>query len=127
MTPIRVVHNLPFVVATIRFNQQERTLQNVLVDTGSAATVFKTDILLEMGYEFDRTSRIRNLVGIGGEEAVVETTIEEVQVGSLRVAPMKIQIGALEYGFEMDGLLGLDFLLKTRAIVNLDSLTLGGS
>lgn len=127
MTAIRIAHGLPFVIAAIRFRGQERTLQNVLVDTASAGTVFKTDILLEMGYTFDSNSRIRNLIGIGGEEAAVEITIDEVWVDDLRVGPMIIEIGALDYGFEIDGLLGLDFLLKTRTLINFDQLTLSSS
>jgi len=37
---------------------------------------------------------------------------------------VEVEVGALDYGFTLQGILGLDFLLQAKAIINLDALTL---
>jgi hypothetical protein len=64
--------------------------------------------------------------GIGGRESVVEKAIEGIEVGELTVPAFSIQLGALEYGFALNGILGMDFLRQSGAIVNLDSLVITG-
>ena len=48
--------------------------------------------------------------------------ITKIQVGDLIMSPMRIQMGAVDYGFPLDGVLGLDFLLATKAIIDFSSL-----
>ena len=45
---------------------------------------------------------IREIRGVGGTEYVYEKYIEKIQFGSKCVENFKIQIGAMDYGFEMD-------------------------
>jgi hypothetical protein len=33
----------------------------------------------------------------------------------------EIQVGAMRYGFPLDGIVGMDFLLATRAVIDLDA------
>ena len=40
-------------------------------------------------------------------------------LGSFRVEDFKIEVGAMEYGFTIDGILGMDFLLHARAVVDI--------
>jgi hypothetical protein len=35
---------------------------------------------------------------------------------------VEIHIGAMDYGFPIQGILGLDFLLQVRAVIDLDAL-----
>mgnify|MGYP001943577000 FL=1 len=35
-----------------------------------------------------------------------------------------LEVGAMNYGFVLDGIIGLDFLQKIKAIINLDKLTI---
>lgn len=43
----------------------------------------------------------------------------------------KAEIGAMDYGFDINGIIGIDFLTKINAIINLDKMTItkggGGS
>ena len=123
-TPIYIIDGLPFVAVTLQANGQSLRLERVLLDTGSEGTVFKTDNLKTLGIFPQPTDRLRFLRGIGGDEAVIEKTIEVVQVGSLIAAIFTIQLGAVEYGIAMDGILGLDFLRRTQAIVDFKALEL---
>jgi hypothetical protein len=122
--PIHIVGGLPYVAVTLRANEQMLTLQQVLIDTGSSGSVFKTDDLKKLGVRVLLTDRLHFLRGIGGEEAVVEKTIDALEVGSLVVAPFRIEMGAVDYGVPMDGILGLNFLLRAQAVIDLNALQL---
>ena len=122
--PIRIIEGLPFVTAVIYANGQSLELERILLDSGSGGTILKTDHLVQLGIVPSPTDRIRFLRGIGGDEAVIEKTIDSLRVGALNAAPFTIQMGAMEYGIPMDGIIGLDFLLKTQAIINFKTLEL---
>ncbi len=124
MTSIAILYNLPFVSVTLRANGQTLHLQRVLLDSGSAGSLFKTDDLRSIGVTGEMTDRIRFMSGIGGREAVIEKQIDALEVGNLIAQPFKIQMGSLAYDFAMDGILGADFLLVTNAIIDFKNLQL---
>jgi predicted aspartyl protease len=124
MTPIFVKYQLPFVAVVLRTNRQVLRLEQVLLDTGSAATVFKTDDLLKIGVQAQSQDRIRFMSGIGGQESVVEKQVDTLEVGEGIARNFNIQLAAMNYGFELDGILGFDFLRQVNAIVDLQHLEL---
>jgi hypothetical protein len=115
---------LPFVQVTVYANGKAVTLQRVLLDTGSAGTIFKTDDMETIGLKLGNEDRIRYMVGIGGTESVIEKEVEAIEIGDLRVSRFLVQLGALNYGFEIDGILGADFLLQAKAQINFNTLIL---
>ena len=46
-------------------------------------------------------------------------------VGDLKVPDFEIEVGAMDYGFPADGILGLDCLLRAGAFIDLRHLELG--
>lgn len=62
---------------------------------------------------------IRQIRGIGGTEFVFSKQVEQLVAGELAVNDFDIEVGAMKYGFALDGIIGLDFLLKTKAVINL--------
>ncbi|RYD03277.1 hypothetical protein N752_20815 [Desulforamulus aquiferis] len=48
----------------------------------------------------------------------------QLQLGTRSISNFKIQIGDMDYGFEIDGIIGLDYLLKAKVIIDLETLTL---
>jgi hypothetical protein len=67
---------------------------------------------------------VRRILGVGGAEFVYTKKVDKLHVGDLIVEDFTIELGAMDYGFEMDGILGLDFLRSVRAIIDLGALTL---
>ncbi|WP_078408741.1 pepsin/retropepsin-like aspartic protease family protein [Priestia abyssalis] len=68
--------------------------------------------------EHDTIYRVRD---VGDSEFVYSKILDELSIGSLKVREFETEIGAMNYGFELDGIIGLDFLLKTKAIIDLDN------
>jgi predicted aspartyl protease len=52
MIRIKEIAGLPFVEATVTFRGQSMKLENVLIDTGSAGTIFNVIKLEEIGCYF---------------------------------------------------------------------------
>jgi hypothetical protein len=119
---IKVQDRLPFVSVTIRQGDRSLILENVLLDTGSAGCIFSTDKLREAGIHPHSTARIRRIRGVGGEEAVVDTAVDEVSAGKLSLKDFTIEAGAVDYGFDIEGILGFDFLQQTGAVIDLSAM-----
>jgi len=110
---------LPFVEMVFAHRGIERTISNVLIDTGSAATLLSADTALELGLEPELTDVIRTMRGIGGEEFVYEKRIERLKLGDASVPLFTIQIGAMDYGMEINGIIGTDFLIAIGAVIDM--------
>ncbi len=53
---------------------------------------------------------------------VLTKRIEGVALGEMKLLDLEVQIGAMNYGFPIQGIIGLDFLLHVRAVIDLDRL-----
>lgn len=101
------------------------TLNNVLLDTGSASTLLSTDSVAAIGIVPQPADPIHRVRGVGGTEFVFEKTIDEIAMPPLGRKNCKAEIGLLDYGFDIDGILGLDFLLASQAVIDLRELECG--
>jgi len=121
---IHLRDGLPFVTVTLIQQGRQLTLQHVLLDTGSAGSFFSADELLKINVRLELNDPLRRVRGVGGAEFVFIKSIESLAVGKLRVDHLAVEVGALNYGFAIEGILGMDFLLQAKAKINLAKLTL---
>lgn len=110
---------LPFVNLLIEYRGQRLSLENVLLDTGSAGTVFAIDKLLAIGLQYEPDDTIRRIRGVGGAGFVFTKRIDILALGELKTLDFEIEVGAMDYGFEIDGIIGMGFLTRTRAKIDL--------
>lgn len=121
---IDIRDGLPFIAVTLTHRGQSLTLQRVLLDTGSAGSLFATEDLLNINVRLEPHDALRRICGVGGSEFVFVKTLDGLAAGSLQVAHFAVEVGALDYGFDLQGILGMDFLLQAKATINLDQFTL---
>ena len=58
---------------------------------------------------------LHTLRGVGGTEVVFTRRPDSLQVGrEHRLTNFEIEVGGMDYGFEMHGILGMDFLIQGR-------------
>lgn len=124
---IRLDHGLAYVEAILTYRGRDLPLGNVVLDTGSAGTIFSADRLLEIGVVPEPQDALRRIRGVGGTEFVFTKVIERLAVGDLVVDDVVIEVGAMDYGFPVDGILGLDYLVPAGAVLDLRRLDLGPS
>lgn len=119
---LRLEGSLPYLEVTLRFSGQQIQLHRVLLDTGSAGSVFSADVVDALGIMPESTDRLRRILGVGGSEFVYSKRVEALAIGGMKVTNFEIQVGAMRYGFPLDGIIGMDFLLSAQAIIDLAAL-----
>lgn len=118
---------LPYVSVALSHRSQSIALTHVLVDTGSGGTVFAADRLIAIGIVPEPQDAVRRIAGVGGAEYVFEKKLDQIVAGELAIRDFRIEVGALDYGFEIDGILGIDFLRAVGAKIDLKNLTLSAA
>lgn len=124
MVKLDFKYGLPFCKITLFYKGKSMVLDNVLIDTGSGGTVLKMDRVDEIGITIEKDDAIETISGVGGIEFVYKKNIDSIDLGSLTVKNFTIEVGVMDYGFKIDGILGIDFLKEVGAIIDLDKMTI---
>lgn len=119
---IQLRQGLPFITVSITHQGQSIEIENVLIDTGSAGTVFSVERLFPINLEFGMDEKVTRIYGVGGSEFVFTKQVDCLILGEIKVNHFEIEVGAMDYGFEIDGILGMDFLSHIGAIIDLANL-----
>ena len=119
---IRIEGGLLYVTAELVYQGRKLILQDVILDTGSAATLFSVDESFKLGLVPEPSDPIHRVRGVGGSEFVFSKRLDSLSLGELKQSSFPVQIGAMDYGFPIQGLVGLDFLTKAGAVIDLANL-----
>jgi len=119
---IRLRGGLPYVTASLTCRGQQLSFRNILLDTGSAGVIFSTDRVLTIGLTYEPEDMVHRIRGVGGTEFVFTKRVDSLAVGELQVDDFQIEVGTMDYGFDIDGIIGVDFLVQVGAIVDLSKL-----
>ena len=111
--------DLPFTTVSLTYQGMNLDIAEVLVDTGSATTLLSADIVAGIQIFPSAGDVLRTIHGVGGSEVVFVRTVDLLTVGERSVAQFEIEVGGMDYGFEINGILGMDFLLGAGALINL--------
>lgn len=122
MPEVRLRGGLPFVTAELTFRGSPLRLDHVLIDTGSGGSVFSADRLFDINVRFERDDPIHRIRGVGGTEFVFGKRVDLLALGELVIENFEVEVGLMEYGFELDGILGMNFLLAVGAVLDLSAL-----
>lgn len=114
--------NLPFIGVTLEYQGISLIVQDVLVDTGSASTIFAADLVAEIGIVPRLTDMLEIIQGVGGTEAVFTRNVDSLAPGNHRLKNFTIEVGGMDYGFEINGILGMDASTQVGAVINLHEL-----
>jgi hypothetical protein len=116
--------NLPFVSVTLAYRGTVITVPHVLIDTGSARTIFAFDIVSGIQISPAPEDTLYAIRGVGGMETVFSRTVDYIQVGGRQLPQFEIEVGGMDYGFDIQGILGMDFLRQSRVVLNVADLSL---
>ena len=101
---------------------QQIDIPNILIDTGSASTLLAADSVAGIGLAPSPADELRTLRGIGGTEVVFARQLERLSIAGNGLEDFEIEVGGMDYGFEINGILGMDFLTQTAANLDLGKL-----
>ena len=111
---------LPFITAKLTVEGKVIEIHNALVDSGAASSLFSIENFLNAGLTINSHDIIVEMVGIGGTESVFQRKINEIKIANISVGSPIVQFGTMNYGFEIDGIIGSDILSQARAIIDYD-------
>jgi predicted aspartyl protease len=111
--------NLPLTTVTIGYQGASIDISDVLVDTGSGATVISVDFSSRIGIVPCGNDTLCTIRGVGGSEVVFVRRVDFLRVGEKSVADFEIEVGGMDYGFAINGILGMDFLIAAGTVINL--------
>lgn len=109
---------------TVTYQGNSVDIPDVVVDTGSATTLLSADYLARIAITPSPHNVLYMVRGVGGSEVVFARRIEHIRVGEQVVPNFEIEVGGMDYGFAIHGILGMDFLLRARALIDLKHLEL---
>lgn len=114
--------SIPFITIVVAYNGAEIDIPDILIDTGSGTTILSTDIAASIGIVPSPEDILHTIRGVGGREVVFRRTLDYLQIGEYRLSDFPVDIGGMDYGFAINGILGMDLLINTGAIINLRDL-----
>lgn len=108
-----------FTSVSVAYQGMNTDISNVLIDTGSATSILAVDAVASISIEPALEDIFHTIRGVGGTETVFMRHLDYLQVEQHRLHNFEIEIGGMDYGFEINGILGMDFLIRAKAIINL--------
>jgi len=122
---IEYVNGLIFATIDIRYRGMSKTLKNVVIDTGAAESIISPDAVDDIGIFAESKDRIISYYGVGGSlhNAFVKQ-IEELKIGDFKLDNIKMDFGIIDSKGEINGLIGLDILIESGAIIDLKNFSL---
>ena len=119
---LQLKDNLPFITLVIGYQEKTAIISDVLVDTGSASTILAADSLIREGIEPSPEDTLHTIRGVGGIEVVYLRKVDFLEVGENKILDFEIEVGGMDYGFELNGIVGMDFLQAAKAIIDLHAM-----
>lgn len=114
---------LPLVRCYVEHEGQSIEL-DALVDTGSAGTMLKTEIAESLGMHYMQAERVIAVYGIGGRETVYTHDLNRLIIGNHAAIDFYVEVGEMNYGLQIDAIVGVDVLSSIGAIIRMRPLVI---
>lgn len=102
-----------------------KEIKNIVIDTGAAETIISPDIVEELGIIAELTDKINSFYGVGGSlHNFFSKKVDEIILDEKKVSDIKVDFGMIDPRGCINGLLGLDLLMKIGAVIDLKELTI---
>lgn len=121
---LRYEHGLLFIDIQIEYNGKIVKVNDVVVDTGAAHTIIDPDAVHEVGIKAEAGDKFITMYGIGGEHYAYRKNIDCIEIGDGKLNNVSLDFGIIDEEGIINGLLGLDVLMKLGIKINLDKLEL---
>lgn len=106
----------------ITFRGKSLQINDMVIDTGSSHTVITPDLLEKIEIYYENGDPIYEAYGIGGSIPFYTKTVNKIQLGTLELSDIEIDVGTLPKSHS--GLLGLDILKTYDFIIDMGKLDL---
>ncbi|MBS4220538.1 retropepsin-like domain-containing protein [Bacillus sp. FJAT-49711] len=120
-----MVDHLPLVSVEIEYFGKAKTFSNMLLDTGCSSTILDIDLCEDIGLMLDLENAItRKMYGIGGTEICIEQKVRGMTIDKFQLNDFTIQLGDVREMHGFDGIIGNDFFLANKIIIDFEIMEL---
>lgn len=120
-------NGLLFTSLTLTFRGQSKRIENIVIDTGAAESIISPDVVEDIGIVAELDDSINSFYGVGGSiHNFFSKNVENIKFGNQELNKIKIDFGVIDPKGDINGLLGLDLLMKFGIALNLKELTIIG-
>lgn len=123
---IKYKYGLLLIDISFTFKGKSIAVENKVVDTSAARTLISQNVVQEIGLGVDLQDRIVTYYGIGGKEHAFRKRVDQIQVGEFTIKEVELDFNDFGYD-DINGLLGLDLLMKAGYIIDLSQLQMNKS
>ncbi|WP_372663770.1 aspartyl protease family protein [Cohnella sp.] len=125
MINIEYRDGLLFTSLEIEFRGSRKIIDNIVIDTGAAETILSPDAVEDIDLFAESDDFVHSFYGVGGSlHNFFSKSVDSVLLGTARLEEIKLDFGMIDPHGHINGLLGLDILIKFNAIIDLKRFTL---
>lgn len=121
---LRYEKGLIFVDIDIEYKGKKKLVENVVVDAGVAHTIINPDSVYELGLKAEASDEFITMYGVGGAHYAYRKKIDSLSIVIKDLKNIEVDFGVIDEEGTINGLLGLDVLIKFGVNINLNKLML---
>jgi predicted aspartyl protease len=116
---------LLFTSIEISFKGNSKIIHNIVIDTGAAESIISPDVVEDIGIFAEQGDSINSFYAAGERlHNYFTKQVQEVLLGRIGLKDVYIDFGVIDPKGNINGLLGLDLLMKIGAVINLKRLSI---
>lgn len=106
----------------LKYNNKIVEINNIVVDTGASFCIIEPSAIEILGMTINKNDEIETFYGVNGAYSYVKRMAESIIIDKVTLNNVEFYLGTIDEN--INGLLGLDVLIKSKSIINLDKMVI---
>ena len=125
MNKLQYKKGLLYTSIELKYKEKFIIIEDVIIDTGASHTILATEYLEEIDIPLLDDNELIKATGYGGMVCYsIRKRLDEIRCGSLVLKDIKLDFGVIDPNDRIKGLIGLDFLVGAKSVIDLVDLTI---
>lgn len=113
-------NGLIWISIIIEYNKMELTINNCIMDTGSATTAVDIDLI---DFNYKKPSVLKRLKGIGGgTQEVIGQEVDKIIIDGFMIPGVEVEFGDIREDLGINGFIGTDILKNFDIGINFSNM-----
>lgn len=104
----------------LKYGSKIVEINNIVVDTGASFCIIEPSAIETLGITINKSDEIETFYGVNGAYSYVKRIAESIIIDKVTLNNIEFYLGTIDEN--INGLLGLDALIKSKSIINLDKM-----
>ncbi|MCD2347846.1 retropepsin-like aspartic protease [Clostridium guangxiense] len=104
----------------LKYGSKIVEINNIVVDTGASFCIIEPSAIEMLGITISKDDEIETFYGVNGAYSYVKRIAESIIIDKVTLNNVEFYLGTIDEN--INGLLGLDVLIKSKSIINLNKM-----